>query len=62
MTSYIETTVGVTVNEFYGALQRTMADDPESSEAIFGMLLQSVTEFDIFMVMMREAAQSKSRK
>ena len=58
MTSYIETEVGVTVNEFYRALQRVMAEAPDSAAAIFGMILQAVTDFDIFMVMMREAAHS----
>ena len=64
MTSYIEKEVGVTINEFYRALQRVMVEAPESSVAIFGMILQAVTDFDVFMVMMREAAQSlkSSRK
>ena len=59
MTSYIETEVGVTVNEFYRTLQRVMSEAPNSSAAIFGMILQAVTDFDVFMVMMREAAQSQ---
>ena len=59
MTSYIQNQIGVTVNEFYRALQRVMSESPDSSAAIFGMILQAVTDFDIFMVMMREAAQSQ---
>lgn len=54
LTDYI-VNLGYTVNDFYAALSGKIAEDPESSEAIFGMILQSVIEFDIFMVMMREA-------
>jgi hypothetical protein len=58
MTEFIES-LGATVNDFYKALSSKTVADNESSEALFGMILQSVTEFDIFMVMMKEAAQSQ---
>lgn len=55
MTAYIQQ-LGFTVHDFYEALGDKMTTEPNSSEAIFGMVMQSVTDFDIFMVMMREAA------
>lgn len=57
LTSYINA-LGYSVQDFYKSLSSKMSEDSNSSEAIFGMILQSVTEFDVFMVMMREAAVS----
>jgi hypothetical protein len=36
--------------------------DPFCEESIFAMILVATTDFDIFMAMMREAAQKKARK
>ena len=50
---YIES-LGVTVEDFYQALQAMSAEDEWSNEAIFALILSSVCDFDIFMTMMRE--------
>lgn len=39
-----------------------MDDDPNGNEAVFGQILIAVSDFDIFMQMMREEAQSSARK
>jgi hypothetical protein len=52
---------GCTSMDFYKALKTQTDKDPESSHAVFGQILVAVIDFDIFMVMMREMAQSNSR-
>jgi hypothetical protein len=52
---------GCTSMDFYKALKAQTDNDPESSHALFGQILVAVVDFDIFMVMMREMAQSNSR-
>jgi len=51
---FIEDTLGVRVEDFYDALQAKTAEDEWSNEAIFGQILIAVTDFDVFMQMMRE--------
>lgn len=59
--NYIES-IHSTPLEFYKALKNKTDNDPDSSYALFGQILVSVIDFDIFMVMMREMAQSNQRK
>jgi hypothetical protein len=47
--------------DFYKALKEASDNDPESAHTVFGQILVAVVDFDIFMVMMREMAQSSSR-
>lgn len=58
--SFIESQ-GCTPLDFYKALKETSDNDPDSAHAVFGQILVAVVDFDIFMVMMREMAQSNSR-
>jgi len=39
-----------------------MEEDSAGNEAVFGQILISVSDFDIFMQMMREEAQNIARK
>ena len=50
-----------TVEIFYEALEKKMREDENSSEAIFGQILVSVTDFDVFMTMLREGAVKAAR-
>eukprot|EP01041_Mallomonas_annulata_P008131 gene8131-16696_t len=61
MEGYIKS-LGSTVMEFYQALKSKIDKDENSSFAIFGLILSSVTDFDIFMQMMREAAYANSTR
>ena len=47
--------------DFYKALKEASDSDPESAHTVFGQILVAVVDFDIFMIMMREMAQSSSR-
>lgn len=51
---YIENFLGVSVEDFYLALQSKSIEDEWSNEAIFAQILIGVTDFDVFMQMMRE--------
>ena len=51
-----------TIEEFYDALEASVAKDPEGEDAIFGQIMLATADFDVFMMMMREAAQSQKRK
>ena len=53
---------GCTIHDFYNALRVKQETDPDGSVAIFGQILITVTDFDIFMTMMRERAKAKSHK
>mmetsp|Transcript_28418 Transcript_28418/g.28725 ORF Transcript_28418/g.28725 Transcript_28418/m.28725 type:complete len:158 (-) Transcript_28418:211-684(-) len=61
MEGYIKS-LGATVVGFYRALKSKIEEDENSGFAIFGQILSSVTDFDIFMQMMREAAYKKAHK
>ena len=54
--SYIVRNLGSSITEFYLALKEKTEEDENSNEAIFGQILLAVTDFDIFMKMMRESA------
>lgn len=58
MEGFITRDCSSSVRNFYEALKRQMDKDENSSEAVFGQILIAVTDFDIFMTMMREAKQS----
>lgn len=51
---------GVSVNEFFDILQEKTNADKDSSEAFFAQMLLAVTEFDVFIMMMKEAAQAQN--
>jgi hypothetical protein len=51
---YIERVLGATIEEFYSAIQLKSLEDEWGNEAIFAQILIGVTEFDVFMQMMRE--------
>eukprot|EP01038_Epipyxis_sp_PR26KG_P006432 gene6432-8850_t len=61
MESFIINSLKSSIQAFYLALKRKMDDDYDSSESFFGQILMGVTEFDVFMTMMREAAQTRAR-
>ena len=50
--------LGATPTEFYQALQEKMEKEKDGHVALFAQILLAVTEFDIFMTMMREAART----
>lgn len=50
-------TIGATALDLYSALKEATEEDPNSSDAIFGQILFAVSDFDMFMTMMRETAQ-----
>lgn len=52
---------GCTPLDFYEALRERTEEDPDGVFAIFGQILVAVIDFDIFMVMMKEMAQSNAR-
>mmetsp|Transcript_36721 Transcript_36721/g.68316 ORF Transcript_36721/g.68316 Transcript_36721/m.68316 type:complete len:160 (+) Transcript_36721:35-514(+) len=53
---------GCTILDFYNAMSAKQESDPDGSFAIFGQILVSVTDFHIFMTMMRESARAQSHK
>ena len=50
--------IGSNIHEFYDALRSKSEEDKESASALFGQILLSVMDFDIFMIMMRETARN----
>jgi hypothetical protein len=58
MEDFIVNELGVPLPRFYSTLKRKTDEDVNSSEAIFGQILLAVTEFDVFMTMMREEARA----
>jgi hypothetical protein len=57
MEGFIEKELGVSVQRFYSILKKKTEEDEYSNEAIFGQILLAVTDFDVFMTMMREEAR-----
>jgi hypothetical protein len=57
METYIEKELKSSIQRFYKILKSKMAEDAFSNEAIFGQILIAVTDFDVFMTMMREEAK-----
>jgi hypothetical protein len=58
MTECITGKLNCSLQRFYTALQKKTDEDENSNEAIFGQILLAVTEFDVFMTMMREEARN----
>ena len=58
---YIINGLGSSIEAFYEALETKTKENENSTEAIFGQILASVADFDIFAVMLREAAQKAER-
>lgn len=54
--------IGGSPVQLYAALQAKMEQDPNGNEAIFGQILIAVTDFDIFMTMMKESSRKHSHK
>jgi len=54
--------IGGTPEQLYAALQEKMEEDKTGNEAIFGHILIAVTDFDIFMTMMRESSMKIGKK
>jgi hypothetical protein len=55
--SYIKS-LGCTALDLFDALKEATDEDANSNDAVFGQILFAVSDFDIFMTMMREAAQA----
>ena len=55
---YMNRTLNVTVEEFYEALKSESDKDEDGNEAMFGQIMAAIAGFDVFMQMMREAAES----
>lgn len=49
---------GFTVGDFYERLHEALERDPWSHEAVFAKIMTATADFDIFMNMMREAAEA----
>ena len=62
MEGFITRELHVDVKAFYYALKNKMDKDEMSNEAIFGQILIAVTDFDVFMTMMREAARENLKR
>ena len=60
--SYIEKKLGSTIELFYETLQRRTDEDPNSNEAVFGQILVSVCDFDIFVTALKEGAVKAKNK
>jgi hypothetical protein len=58
---FITVTLNSSIQDFYYALKAKSDAVEESSESIFAQILIAVTDFDVFMTMMREAAISNDR-
>lgn len=59
---FIENDLRSSIHDFYFALKTKMDSDQFSSEAIFGQILIAITDFDVFMTMMRESAKNRAHK
>lgn len=54
--------LGCTAMDLFDALKEATDEDANSNDAFFGQILFAVSDFDIFMTMMREAAQADESK
>lgn len=61
MEDFITNDLKSSIQDFYYALKAKTDAPEESSESVFAQILVAVTDFDVFMTMMREAAQSNER-
>eukprot|EP00752_Nemacystus_decipiens_P010451 g9310.t1 len=53
---------GFTARDFYERLREALDRDPWCHEAVFAKIMTATADFDIFIQMMREAAESLPRK
>ncbi len=51
-----------TIHDFYAELKASLEKDENSNESIFAQILIAMTDFDIFMTMMKEAAHGAGNK
>jgi hypothetical protein len=58
--TYITKTLGSSIFEFYDVLQKKTEEDENSNDALFGQIMLAVTDFSVFMQMMREGAQARA--
>ena len=56
MESFIETSLHCSIQDVYMALKRKVDVDENSSDSFFAQILVAVTDFDVFMMMMRDSA------
>ena len=54
---YMNNVLNVSVEEFYEALKSESDKDENGNEAMFGQIMAAIAGFDVFMQMMREAAE-----
>jgi hypothetical protein len=55
MEAFLGNELKISSKDFYMALKRKMDKDYDSNESIFAQILIAVTDFDVFMQMMRDA-------
>lgn len=53
---------GFTAQDFYERLRQALERDPWCHEAVFAKVMTATADFDIFIQMMREAAEAIPRK
>jgi hypothetical protein len=59
MESYIANILHSSIHEVYAALKNKVDNDENSMGAFFAQILIAVTDFDVFMTVMREMARSQ---
>lgn len=59
MEDYIENTLHCSITDVYRALKHKMDADENSMGAFFAQILIAVTDFDVFMTVMRESARQR---
>lgn len=57
MEGFIQEDLRCSIQDVYNALKRKVDEDENSNEAFFAQVLIAVTDFDVFMTMMRESAR-----
>ena len=60
--NHINVTLKSSIQEFYQAIKHQNEREPDGWHALFGLVLLSVTDFDVFMTMMKEKAEGLRRK
>ena len=54
--------IGSTFNDFYIALRDRTDESKNSGDALFGEILASVTDYEVFMLMMKDGARYSDHK
>jgi hypothetical protein len=60
--SFIMDTLDSSIQRFYNALSTKIEQEPDGADAVFGELLLGVTNFDCFVLMMKDKARDMLRK